>query len=290
MKNWSLTLVAVWISMSLAWGQDDLLEELEASASQKENYATAAFKGLKIVNLESTKLVADKELNFIVSHRFGSVKNGFEDFFGLDNAVVRLQFVYGISDAINIGISRHSFQKIYDFTGKARIARQGSGFPLTVVLYGAIGANTAVEDIQPTSSFTDQLIYVAQPLISRKVNTNLSFEIAPTLFHENYVLFDSQDNTQFAIAGGARLKVSPRFALTADYGYHLNRSSDNPLKNPLSFGVDIETGGHVFQLHFTNAQGMFESSYLGQANGDWGDGDFFFGFNLSRNFDLSKNK
>jgi hypothetical protein len=145
--------------------------------------------------------------------------------------------------------------------------------------------NTALEkDNLPKLEFKHRLGYTAQILISRKVSTNLSLELAPTFFHDNYVAINDQDNSQYALGLGGRYKLGKRWSLNMDYGWHLNRASDSPFKNPFSIGVDLETGGHVFQMHFTNAQAMNTNGFLGQATGDWGDGDIYFGFNLTRIF------
>ncbi|WP_298903380.1 DUF5777 family beta-barrel protein [uncultured Psychroserpens sp.] len=269
----------------LTVAQDDLLNEIDTESTDNQ-YATAAFKGLKIVNFESTKLVAKDELTFIVSHRFGSIENGFDSFFGLDDAVTRLNFVYGISDGFNIGISRSSFQKIYQASAKYRLVRQqDNGFPFTIVGFNAVLINTALDKNNlPKLEFIDRLGYTTQIIISRKVNTNFSFEMVPTFFHDNYVQQNNQDNSQFALGLGARHKLSKRWSINADYGWHLNRADNSPFKNPLSIGIDLETGGHVFQMHFSNAQAMNTNGFLGQATGDWSDGNIYFGFNLSRVF------
>ncbi|WP_242093229.1 DUF5777 family beta-barrel protein [Aestuariivivens sediminicola] len=272
------------IPLSL-FSQNDLLNEIDID-TESNGYTIAAFKGLKIVNFESTKLVAKKEFTFIVSHRFGSLENGFDNFFGLDEAVTRLNFVYGISDGINIGVSRSSFQKIYEASLKYRLLRQQeNGFPFTIVGFNEVLINTALDKIDlPLLEFKHRLSYVAQLLISRKVSPNFSFELAPTFFHDNFVLLDEQDNSQFALGLGGRYKLGKRWSINADYGWHMNRADNSPFKNPFSIGFDLETGGHVFQMHFSNAQGMNTNTYLGQASGDWGEGDIYFGFNLSRRF------
>jgi len=282
MKNLFILLFFVPI---LTVAQDDLLDEIDIETTDKP-FATAAFKGLKIVNFESTKLVAKQELTFIVSHRFGSIENGFDSFFGLDDAVTRLNFVYGINDWLNVGASRSSFQKIYQASVKYRLFRQqDNGFPLTIVGFNSILINTALEEANlPKLEFNNRLGYTTQLLISRKVNTNFSFELAPTFFHDNYVQLNNQDNSQFALGLGARHKLTKRWSINADYGWHLNRAENSPFKNPLSIGFDLETGGHVFQLHFSNAQAMNTNGFLGQATGDWSDGNIYFGFNLSRVF------
>ena len=159
----------------LVFSQDDLFSEIDTDSVGVE-YATAAFKGLKIVNFESTKLVAKKELTLIVSHRFGSIENGFDTFFGLDDAVTRINFVYGLSESINISVSRSSFQKIYEASAKYRLLRQEkNGFPFTIVGYNSFLINTALEKNNlPKLEFKHRLGYAAQVLISRKISTIIS--------------------------------------------------------------------------------------------------------------------
>lgn len=267
------------------FAQDDLLEEID-TAGTVENYEIAAFKALKIVNFESTKMVPARQFYFIVAHRFGSIKSGFKDFFGLDNALTRLNFVYGITEGINLGISRSSFEKTYEGSLKLRLLRQKKGgFPLNIVSFNSVLINTALDkDNLPGLEFQHRISYASQLLISSKLSNRFSAEIAPGILHDNLVSLDGQDNTQYAIGVGGRYKLSNRFSLNADYGIHLNRVSDSPFRNPLSIGVDIETGGHVFQLHFTNAQPMNVNTFMNQATGDWSEGDIYFGFNLVRVF------
>lgn len=274
----------IFLIPSFSLAQDDLLSEIDLET--EEDYKSAAFKGLKIVNFESTKMVSKKELYFIVSHRFGSIETGFKDFFGLDQAVTRLAFEYGISDGINIGVSRSSFRKMYESSLKLRLIREKKGgFPFTIVSSSNILVNTSLdEDILPGLEFKNRLGYTTQLLISKKFNSNFSLQLMPTFFHDNYVDIDEQHNSQYVIGFGGRHKLTKRLSVNFDYGYHLNRAESSPFVNPLSIGLDIETGGHVFQLHFTNAQPMNTNGFLGQATGDWGDGDIFFGFNLSRVF------
>lgn len=268
----------------LCFSQEDLLNEIDRKDSIQKS--EAAFKGLKIVNFESTKLANKKLLYLVVSHRFGSVKTGIKDFFGLDQAVTRLNFIYGISDGFNIGVSRSSFQKTYETSLKYRLAQQRKdGFPLTIVGYNSLTINTGLDkDFIADLEFKDRLSFVGQIIVSKKFNKDFSLAFIPSLLHDVRPAFESQDNTQFILGFGGRHKLSKRWSVNLDYGAHLNRANGSPFKNPLSIGFDLETGGHVFQLHFTNAQPMNANGFLGQGAGDWSDGDFFFGFNLSRVF------
>ncbi len=276
--------ILIFLIPALTLAQDDLFSEIDVDA--QEDYKSAAFKGLKIVNFESTKMISTKELYFVVSHRFGSIETGFEDFFGLDQAVTRLSLRYGITDGINIGVSRSSFRKIYESSIKIRLLREKKGgSPVTIVSSSNLLINTSLDkDILPGLEFKNRLGYTTQLLISKKFNSKLSLQLMPTFFHDNYVDVDEQHNSQYVIGFGGRHKLTKRLSLNFDYGLHLNRAESSPFVNPFSIGLDIETGGHVFQLHFTNAQPMNTNGFLGQATGDWGDADVFFGFNLSRVF------
>jgi len=263
--------------------------------------AYGVFNSLKIINFESTKLAYKGDLYMIISHRFGSVKNGIDDFFGLDNSVTQFKFIYGFYDWLNVGISRTSNQKKYGLQVKYRIQQQEkNGFPVTVVGYHLITANTSLDDnIYPNIEFADRLTYTSQIIFSRKFNVfnkRVSALVSPTYIHENLatrsfveqddgttVAYDEQ-NDQFAIGIGYRVKISDVVSITSDYGIHLNRNSNSVYRNPLSIGTDLELGDHVFQVHFSNAQAMVEEGFITQAQGDWADGDFFFGFNLIRIF------
>lgn len=292
-----LTFICLLFSCCLFAQDDDLLGDLEEGITV-DNRVTAAFKGLKVVNFESTKLADDGDFYFMVAHRFGSIQYGFDDFFGLDNAVTQIKFIYGINTWLNLGVARSSNLKKYGMHAKYRLANQmEGGFPVTIVGYNLVTINTSLDtDQYPNLEFSDQLTYTSQLLISRKFNEDFSLLIAPTYIHENlatrsYVVQDDgttstydEKNDQFAIGLGGRYKISKRVSLNADYGIHLSRNSNSIYHNPLSIGVDIETGGHVFQMHFTNAQAMFEEGYIVQAQGDWGEGDIYFGFNISRVF------
>ena len=264
------------------FAQNDLLSEIDTTMNKQ--VVNSAFKALKIVNLESTKVAAKGDLYFIVAHRFGSVKDGLEGFYGLDNANTQIKFLYGLTDWLTISGARSELA--YDFSVKYRLKDQvEDGFPVAIAGFNSLAINnTLKESLYPNMNFENRLIYVTQILISRKFTERLSLELAPTFFHENFVTNDLQDNSQYAIGVGGRYKISKRVSINADYAAHLNRASGSIYKNPLSIGVDLETGGHVFQMHFTSSQGLHEAGYLGQTTGDWTKGDVFFGFNLARVF------
>jgi hypothetical protein len=283
LKKYSIGTLFLLVSF-FSQAQDDLLNEIDNDSSVVN--VESAFQSLKIINLESTKLAAKGDFYFIVAHRFGSIESGFKNFFGLDDANTQIKFLYGFTNWLNVHVSRSGFQKSYEIAVKYRLMQQEvNGFPVTIVGFNSGVINGELDkDLLPKLTFDNRLSYTTQLLISRRFSDKLSLELAPTFFHENYVVNDLQDNSQFAIGMGGRYKISKRVALTMDYAAHLNRASNSMAKNPLSLGVDVETGGHIFQMHFTSAQAMHETGYLGNGFGDWSTGDIYFGFNLVRVF------
>ena len=266
----------------LTFSQTDLLSGVETPSAKEK--VTSAFKALKIVNLESTKLAAKGDLYFVVAHRFGSIKDGFEGFYGLDNANTQIKFIYGLTNGLNVSAARSEFA--YDFATKYMLFPQiKDGLPVTIAGFNSLSINnTLKESLYPKLQFKDRLTYVAQLLISRKFSEKLSLEIVPSFFHQNFVEDVDQSNSQYAIGFGGRYKFAKRWSLNMDYAAHLNRAPNSLYKNPLSIGFDLETGGHVFQMHFTSSQAIDEAGYLGRTTGDWTKGDIFFGFNLARVF------
>jgi len=289
-----LILFLFFLPLSI-FAQDDLLKDIDTVETNVK--VESAFKSLKIINLESTKLAAKGDLYLVVAHRFDYVKNGFDDFFGMDNANTQIKFLYGVNDWLTVHAARSGFQETYDLGVKYRLKSQiKNGFPFAIVGFSSVAVNSELKkEDYPLLKFANRLSYVTQILISRKFTEKLSLEIAPSYFHENTVrdILDTnnqpiipnpQNNSQFALGLGGRYKFAKRWSVNIDYAAHLNRASESIYKNPLSIGVDLETGGHVFQMHFTNSRAMHESGYLGQTSGDWSKGEIAFGFNLVRVF------
>lgn len=273
-------------SFGVVSAQEDLLNELNQGAGTKKEVADAAFKGLQITTMQSTKLAAKKEWYLVISHRFGDLTNGLDNFFGLDNAFTKFGGLYGVTNWLTVGASRHTYNKTYEVSGKVRFAQQEvNGFPLTIVGYSTLDVNTKLEsDLYPDLQFADRLAYTFQLPISRKFSKSLSAEINPILVHKNLIdpLYE-QDN-QFLVAAGGRYKLTKRLSLNLEYAARINEPENRYYHNPLTVGLDIETGGHVFQLVFSNSQAINDVAYFTNASGQWDDKGIFFGFNMYRVF------
>lgn len=266
-----------------------LLALLEDTAiSHEHSYVSSTFKATQIVNTPTIESPAKNALQFMIMHRFGRVNEGAYALFGLDNATIRFAFDYGITDRLAVGIGRSSFEKVYDASLKYKVLRQReNGLPFSVSAFGMIANTTQKYSDKPYLNARYRTMYTSQLLIARKFSPNLSLQVTPSWIHYNLVPTPKDKNDVFALGIGGRMKVSRRISINAEYNYlPPNQMVTTNVFNSLSLGVDIETGGHVFQLIFSNSQGMIPPYYLAKTTGDWGKGDIYFGFNITRIFDL----
>lgn len=291
-------IVALSLCASPLFAQDDLLKLL-GEEETGPTYATASFKSTRVINGHSLENTARGVLDFRISHRFGYVNSGVDGFWGLDDATIRLGLDYGITDRLMVGIGRSSYQKTVDGFTKYKILRQctsGCSMPITLSFLATSSITTLQTEQLPwydptrTDYFTHRLAYTFQVILGRKFNENLSLQLNPGLVHRNLVGRAEEANDVIHISAAGRFKLTKRLALTTEYFYVLPDQIDAKYHNSFSVGVDIETGGHVFQLQFTNSTGMFERSFITETEGQWGKGDIRYGFNISRVFTVAKPK
>ena len=273
--------------------QDTAMQMLMAESPHKE-YVEASFKAPRVIMSHSIEMVKPGVLSFLILHRFGNVNSGASQFFGLDQATIRLGFDYGITKDLTVGLGRSSYKKEIDDFAKYRIIQQSVG-PQSIPFSLIIVVGNTIQTIKPADpshalDFTYRLGYYSQVIMGRKFNENLSIQIAPTIVHRNLVLTTADPNNTFATGIGGRFKLSHRVSLNIDYYYVFNKDKSIVSYDPLSIGLDIETGGHVFQLHFTNAIGMNERAFITETTNNWSRGDIQFGFNISRAFQVKKKK
>lgn len=272
--------------------QEDLLSLVE-SREVKKSYLTNAFKSSRVINGHSMEFIGKGVLDVRILHRFGLLNSGFSNLFGLDQANMRFGFDYGISNRLTAGFGRSNVGKEWDAFIKYRPIWQAAGgkgaSPVSIVLISGItlsGLPWANPDRE--NYFTSRLAYYNQVIIGRKFSDRFSLQLAPVMVHRNLVQYAYEENDLFALGIGTRLKLSKRVALVVDYHYLAAGIDRTIFIDPLSIGFDIETGGHVFQLHFSNATGMNEKAFLTGTTNEWGKGEIRFGFNLSRVFTTGK--
>jgi hypothetical protein len=273
---------------------DDLMAMLDGQKTDKSGYTASTFKTTRIANGHSIENVGKGILDFRINHRFGMISDGAKEFFGLDNATTRIGFDYGVTDWLMVGIGRSTYMKDVDGFVKIKLLRQkeDNSMPMSVSYMGAASIQD-VKVVEPPAGsdypFSNRVAYINQLLIARKFSNWLSLQLMPTHLHYNFVRYNDEPNDIFAMGVGGRIKLSNRISLTGEY-YMVMGDKMRDTHNSLTLGFDIETGGHVFQLMFTNSTGITERSVIGQTTGQWDKGNIHFGFNISRVFTIVRPK
>ena len=283
MKRILIIILVISFNFNL-FSQDDLFKLLD----EKRDYKiTSTFKTIKIVNGQSVEIVDHGDLLFLVQHRFGTLNSGAYNLFGLDNSQVRFGLDYGLNNWCSFGLGRSSFLKTIDGNAKVRLFNQkkgGKNFPLSLVWYSSVFLKQVLPGDNTVKYVSDQLSYVHQILLSHKFNNSISLQLSPSWVHKNIVAIN-EDHDLYSLGVGFRYKLIQRISINSEYFYQLNKYSNI---NSLSLGCDIETGGHVFQLHITNSPAMFERAFIHENNDSFLDGDIYFGFNISRVFTIKR--
>ena len=292
MKKAYLTAIVCIALIKISYTQEEDLLHLVNQDSSKKEFVTSAFKSSRVIMSHSMEMLHAGILDFRILHRFGNINDGAYEFFGLDNATIRLGLDYALGNNFTIGIGRSTHKKELDGFMKLRVIRQTKGarpVPVSLVFVGGSTINTLKVSEPERKNFRFRLGYYGQLIIGRKFSESFTLQLSPIIVHQNLVRSIDDPNDLIALGTGGRLKLTKRISLNVDYFYVFNLN-ETSLYNPLSVGLDIETGGHVFQLHFTNAIGMNERAFLSETNNNWGKGDIQFGFNISRSFQLGKRK
>jgi hypothetical protein len=254
--------------------------------AQTEEKVNNVFQGTRFINGQSANLADKGELMVLIQHRFGSIDGGLYELFGLDQASMRLGFEYGFGDNFNLGIGRSTYMKTYDLFGKYKVLQQTNEFPVTLVITGA-GSVPTLRDYFPDvyDNFSDKLSLNGQVHIARTFN-NIGIQLSPGIMQTGYLLSENEKLSFFTLGMGGSLKLGEKVSGNVEYLHRF--ASEIDLQKTFSLGVDIDTGGHLFQLIVSNSQRMFDQAIYSHSNGDWTEGVIFFGFNLIREFDINK--
>lgn len=295
MKFFRITLFLILVMTGGLHAQDSIMALLGNDNTPTIDYAESTFKTTRLVIGHSCDNPNRGDLLFLITHHFGAINTGYENLFGLKQATIRLGLEYGINDWAGLGVGLNTLENTWDGFLKVKALRQSTGerrMPVTMTVFGSTSIETTKwKDPERTNYFSSRLSYALQILLARKFTERLSLQIAPTMVHQNLVATPDDHNTVFALGGGGRFKISDRVSVNADYYYLFpGQISSTPAYSSFSAGVDIETGGHVFQIFMTNSQGEHIESIITQTNGTWFDGNIYLGFNISRLFTVVKPK
>lgn len=273
-----------------AFSQDELLKELQQSEPEKNEPVIGTFSGTRVVNAHSVETRGKNVLEFIITHRFGTLNSGAYEAFGLDEAVIRLGLEYSLTDRFTLGIGRSSSDKTIDYFAKYKILQQSDAMPVTVTGFASAAYLGLKNTVTNQLNTTDKMAYTTQLLIARKFSSRVSLQVAPAWLYRATVDQDETVNNLLSLGLAGRFKVTKSMALILEYNLRLNDKSTSPYKDAIGVCVEFETGGHIFQLVFTNTVGMVERQIMGETTGDFFDGDIHFGFNITRAFQFGRKK
>lgn len=272
----------------------DIFESLDVNNEQVP--VTATFKSTRLVNQHTIESLGKRTLDFRISHRFGPWNSGGENLWGLDGpANIRLGLEYSPEGRFMFGLGRSSFDKMFDGFLKYRWLRQteDNKMPVSLTLLSCAyytaqkDANKEANGYDKYSFGTSRLSYCFELMFARKFTSGFSLQIAPWFVHYNLVDNFADKNDSYGLSTLFRLKFTKRAAITAEYAYRFNEyTSDKNYYNSLSIGYELETGGHVFQIHLTNSFGIVENQFFTQTDSKWNNMGIRLGFNISRVFTL----
>jgi hypothetical protein len=289
----SLAVLFIFLGNTLQAQDEDLLKLIGEEKPKKERIKYA-FKSPRVINGHSMEFLNPGTMDFRILHRFGQLDQGYKNFFGLDQASMRMGFDFGILQNLMVGLGRSTYKKELDAYLKYAPIRQSTGpwsSPVTFALVAGMTMDGLPwSDPSRKNFFTSKLAYYFQAIIGRKFSEGVTLQVAPIMVHKNLVALDAEPNNIYGLGVGGRIKLSKRIAFTWDYTHVIIGMPDSGYYHPLSVGFDIETGGHVFQLHFSNSTGMNERAFITETTGRFGKGEVRFGFNLSRVFQIKKTK
>lgn len=262
--------------------------------AQKEKVVEEHFRSTRIINLHSVESLRAGDLEFKISHRFGQFSSGVNQFWGLDEAQIRLALEYGLTEKFMFGIGRSSQGKIVDGFMKYKILSQKEGgTPFTLSFLTSTAVSTFPDREDRKRNFTQRLSFANQLIISSKLHERLAIQLSPTIIHQNLVQTKEDNNTSLALGISGKYNLTKVLSLNGEFIPRLSGSGTPSYENKhnsLSVGMGINTRGHFFEFHFTNSFPMIEQGFITQTTGNWADGNIHLGFNIVRDFKIHRPK
>lgn len=257
------------------------------NAQEDEKPVKNTFLGTRFINLHSANVADKYELQMLIQHRFGDISGGFYEFFGLDDASMRLGFDYGITKNLNIGVGRSSYMKTFDSFVKYRFLTQSATMPLTLTATVA-GSFPTIKDVIPDefSDFSEKASGDIQIHLARSFK-NFALQVSPGYIGTGYIPVENNSYSFFTMAFGGAVKLAKKVTFNIEYLYRFEEDID--YANPFSASIDLGTAGHLFQIMISNVQQMYDQGIItNPEGGDWSEGHLFLGFNLIRTFNFKQ--
>jgi hypothetical protein len=283
MKHFKILFWVLVVLPVFAFAQE---EEVTTTEKQKDKPERAAYESALIIDNNTNVTFVKGTLEVVMQHRFGLVNGGTNDLLGLWAPTnIRLALMYSFTDNITLGAGTTKDGRMQDFNAKVALLKQtrSGNVPFNITYFGNMGVDARTKDnfrnVQDRYSFFNQLI------ISKRVNSNLSLQVAPSVTHYNLVK-PGQENDMIAISAGGRYKISPQTAILVDYTHPITELEVEKPKPGLSLGMEFATSAHAFQIYFTNYKGILNQRSQYYNQNDFFKGDFMLGFTITRRYNF----
>lgn len=264
------------------------------NTSFAQDFVRRTFKDTRVINTHSVETIQKRKMDLRIGHRFGDLKGGWNTFYGLETAQdVMIGVDYGVTDDLNVGLHRTKgagpLTQLINTSAKYRVLKQSdTGSPVSATALGIWTISTMRKDassefvLNNFRKFSHRFVLGGQILVARKFSDKLSLQTIYSYVHRNVVAFDEQ-NATLSLGGAVRFQLTKVMGIIADATVPFG---DTTAKPAIGLGLEIDTGGHVFQINFTNARGISETDYIPNNQATWGDGQVRLGFTVSRVFNL----
>jgi hypothetical protein len=268
--------------------------QLERQLANESQEVDLTFHAPRHINLLTVEPLDKKTLHFAIMHTFGTLDGGLRNLYGLDNgAVIQFSFEYAFSDNFSLGAARQSWDKIYNLYGRYHVLKQtqDNAMPLSLSFMGGAGVNTSDYTFLAESNpnFAERSSFSFQLMAARKFSDKVSIQVSPMMAYfidpNPIFLIEGDQNLYLALGLSGKYKITGKSSLTLQWIPNLN----NDLRNNLGIGIDLEAGGHVFQMYFVTSQMLNEQYLLAGGNGVPGE-QFRLGFNVNRVFATGRKK
>lgn len=262
--------------------------QLERKLANENPEVDLIFHAPRHINLLTVEPLENRGLHFAIMHTFGTVDGGAQNLWGLDNgANIQFSFEYGMSDRFSLGIARQSRDKVYNLYGRYHLLRQAqdNSMPVSISMMGGAAVNSSNYDFlqNEAPNFVERTSYAFQLMAARKFSDKISVQLSPMMVYfvdpRPIYFIQGTQNLYLALGFSGKYKVSKRSSITVQWIPNLN----SDLRNNLGLGIDLEAGGHVFQMYFVTSQFLNEQYLLAGGNGAPGE-EFRLGFNVNRIF------
>lgn len=245
------------------------------------------FHSTMSVNFPTAESIGKGDFEFEISHRFRSPTNtGFDGFYGLDfGANMRIALGYSPARNLMVTLGRSNINNNFDLGIKYRAFQlRNAAFPIIVAVRGGLAWNTGkIPGRDRTDSKNFQ--YYGQLIFNTMLGGRLGIGLVPSYLYNSHI-FCLKTEDSFTLGNYVQLYLGKTWSLFVETNPTV--AGWRRSYNPVSFGLELETGGHFFKVLLSNSTRLNPSQFLEGADYKFSNGDLVIGFNITRLLSFGK--